>query len=204
MTDSTNSSPKLGAVTPGTNPVSSFMLDSRAVPGSSSNYEAEEQARDEATDEQVEALIRDAKLWRGMCSAYWVAWGIVQARIPEMDKAKSSPSKTGNLIDKVKSHLKPHSDPLSAEVLAKQQEAKLDRPESRVQEEAHREGDHDGADGHEHDDNEDDQGDNDEFDYLAYARDRALFFWGDCLQLSLVSLEELPADLLGQVKTLAY
>ncbi|KAI1349963.1 kinase-like protein [Xylaria sp. FL0043] len=30
------------------------------------------------------------------------------------------------------------------------------------------------------------------FDYLGYARDRAMFFWGDCVALGLVKLEDLP------------
>lgn len=145
-------------------------------------------------DQEMEALIRDAKVWRGMCSAHWVAWGIVQAKVPEMEEQKPRQSKTGKLIGKVKARLKPLSDPLSADVLSKQQESKLDRPEGREIEESHKEGDGDGGD---------EQG-NEEFDYLAYAQDRAMFFWGDCLQLGLVKEEELPTDVLAKVKTLTY
>ncbi len=171
------------------------MLDSRAPPGSTPNYQAEERAREEVLEGQIEALIRDAKLWRGMCSAHWVAWGIVQAKVPDMEQPKPPKSKTDRLIGKVRAHLKPRSDPLSEEVLAKQKESKMDRPEGREIEESHREGD----------DEEEEQGEeSDEFDYLAYAQDRALFFWGDCLQLGLVKKEELPEDLLLKVKTLTY
>jgi choline kinase len=191
--ESANTTPKTGAITPGSNPVSSFMLDSRAPPGATFNYEAEEKAREEAMDKQVEALIKDAKLWRGMCSAHWVAWGIVQAKIPEMEEQKPRQSKTNKLIGKVKAHLKPQSDPLDEEVLAKQQEAKMDRPEGREIEESHREGE-----------DEDDEEQHEEFDYLAYAQDRAMFFWGDCLQLGLVTEQDLPKELLGKVKTLTY
>lgn len=44
----------------------------------------------------------------------------------------------------------------------------------------------------------------DEFDYLAYARDRALFFWGDMLRLGLVGQEELPQEVLKQVKMVEH
>ena len=168
------------------------MLDSRAPPGSTSNYEAEERAREQAMELQTEALVRDAKLWRGMCSAHWVAWGIVQAKVPEMEQSKPHKSKTNRLIGKVKAHLKPLSDPLGEHVLAKQEEARMDRPEGREIEESHREGD------------EEEEGETEGFDYLAYAQDRAMFFWGDCLQLGLVKEEELPEDLLVKVKTLPY
>jgi choline kinase len=40
----------------------------------------------------------------------------------------------------------------------------------------------------------------DEFDYLSYAQDRALFFWADVLTMGLVREDELPAELLPQVK----
>ncbi len=148
-------------------------------------------------ERQIDDLILDAKLWRGMCSAHWVAWGIVQAKVPEMEVPKPRESKTDRLIGKVKAHLKPLSDPLDEEVLAKQQEAMMDRPEGREIEESHREGDDD-------EDEEEKEGENEEFDYLAYAQDRAMFFWGDCLQLGLVQKEELPEELLGKVKTLTY
>ncbi|KAL2757687.1 hypothetical protein ACRALDRAFT_2081403, partial [Sodiomyces alcalophilus JCM 7366] len=39
-----------------------------------------------------------------------------------------------------------------------------------------------------------------DFDYLRYAQDRALFFWGDCIQLGLVKAEELPEDIRDRVK----
>lgn len=187
--------PKQGAPSPGTNPVSSFMLDSRAALASTSTYEAEEKAREEVMEEQIKALIQDARLWRGMCSAHWVAWGIVQAKLPEMEEPKPRKSKTGILLGKVKAHLKPQSDPLDKEIIKKQQESKMDRPEGRAIEDSHREGETEEEEGKEEDE---------EFNYLAYAHDRAMFFWGDCLQLGLVKEEDLSAELLGKVKTLTY
>ncbi|KAK2732017.1 hypothetical protein FQN55_004278 [Onygenales sp. PD_40] len=40
----------------------------------------------------------------------------------------------------------------------------------------------------------------DEFDYLAYAQDRALFFWADVLSLGLIKEDELPADMAERIK----
>lgn len=39
-----------------------------------------------------------------------------------------------------------------------------------------------------------------DFDYLSYAQDRALFFWGDAVQMGLVQLEELPDALRARLK----
>ncbi|SZF00770.1 unnamed protein product [Blumeria hordei] len=39
------------------------------------------------------------------------------------------------------------------------------------------------------------------FDYLSYASDRALFFWGDMVQLGIIREEELPTELLARLKT---
>lgn len=52
----------------------------------------------------------------------------------------------------------------------------------------------------EEEDNEDDG----EFDYLAYAQDRAIFFWGDALQLGIVKRVDLPSALLQKIKIVEY
>ena len=40
----------------------------------------------------------------------------------------------------------------------------------------------------------------DDFDYLKYSQDRAMFFWGDMVELGLVKLEELPETLRTNLK----
>lgn len=61
------------------------------------------------------------------------------------------------------------------------------------------------ADDAERDEEEEEEGDEEEeFDYLAYAQERAYFFWGDMLQLGLVKKEDLPAELLGKIKIVRY
>ncbi|PHH89968.1 hypothetical protein CDD83_4829 [Cordyceps sp. RAO-2017] len=44
----------------------------------------------------------------------------------------------------------------------------------------------------------------DGFDYLSYAQQRALFFWGDVVQMGLVRAEELPETLRARLKTISY
>lgn len=41
----------------------------------------------------------------------------------------------------------------------------------------------------------------DGFDYLAYAQDRALFFWSDLLALNLVNEDELPAAMVEHIRS---
>lgn len=327
--------------------ISDFMLDARTPMGSGvgsvagvveSDYEKEEKEREKAQEEEIQRLMRETRVWRLANSAQWVAWGIVQAKIPELealekelDDAKSKKTAAGTMVDKFKEmtragvdaakgqwkaqnknkteKLHPMSDPLDDEEKRLQQESQHDRPESRLQEEAHHEGDggvvipekkqnggiverveerkseHEGETGAGNvnghpvlslsqsrdegriqnqrqgvtDDGSQNQGqahakdgtttnvgaattaaepatddinadvddtagddvdpitpsvhetldpaDNDEheeFDYLAYAQERAMFFWGDCIQMGLVKEDELPEDLRRRVKLVPY
>jgi choline kinase len=105
--------------------------------------------------------MQQTRLWRVMGSAQWVAWGIVQAKVPGMEEA-------------------------IAETLAAQNGSGEEGrggetgEKTPVEEQADEEGD---------------------FDYLAYAQDRAMFFWSDLLALNLVKAEELPAPLVEHIKS---
>ncbi|KAI9669169.1 MAG: hypothetical protein M1829_005170 [Trizodia sp. TS-e1964] len=44
----------------------------------------------------------------------------------------------------------------------------------------------------------------DEFDYLAYAQDRALFFWGDVVNMGIVKREDLPPELVSRLKRIDF
>src|SRR5271156_6870484 len=118
--------------------ITDFMLDARAPGGGSSiDYDAEERARVEKAEKDIQRLINDTRLWRAANSAMWVAWGIVQAKVPELDE-KSKPAVT--VMDLIKGKIHPQSDPLDPEVQALHEDAKQDRPEGREQQEAHEEG----------------------------------------------------------------
>jgi choline kinase len=51
---------------------------------------------------------------------------------------------------------------------------------------------------------EDEEEHDEEFDYLGYAQHRAMFFWGDMLQLGLVREEDVPEELRARVKVVPY
>lgn len=136
-----------GTTTPSLNPTASsssivdFMLDARVPTG---EYTAAERAREEQRDQQVRELMEETRLWRAANSAMWVAWGIVQAKVPGLDA----------------------------------------------------------EDGESHEAEEDMEAD--EFDYLSYAQERAMFFWGDIVGLGLVKAEELPETLRANLKLVEY
>ncbi|KAF5251469.1 hypothetical protein FANTH_3400 [Fusarium anthophilum] len=114
-----------------------FMLDARVPPG---GWSAAERANDERSDQRVRELLEETRQWRPANHAHWIAWGIVQAKIPGLDETI--------------------------------QEEDLLNP--------------------------------DEFDYLSYAQDRVMFFWGDCVRMGLVKQEELPPLLQQSIKTVEY
>ena len=161
------------------------MLDSRAPMAQIE----EEKRQDEAVESEVKKLVTETRLWRTANSAQWVAWGIVQAKVPGMDEAleaqkNSTPKSEDTIIQAPQAHL--DSDPLSQEIGELAQDAHEKRPESR--EEVPQEG---------HEEEE-------EFDYLGYAQERAMFFWGDVLQLGIVKSEDLPEELRNKVKVVNY
>ncbi|RYP77826.1 hypothetical protein DL771_000923 [Monosporascus sp. 5C6A] len=84
------STPEIAATTPSLNPTTSapsssiveFMLDARVPPG---GWREEEKRREDQVDQQVTELMEETRLWRIANSAQWVAWGILQAKIPGYD-----------------------------------------------------------------------------------------------------------------------
>lgn len=161
------------------------MLDSRAPMAQIE----EEKRQDEAVESEVEKLVTETRLWRIANSAQWVAWGIVQAKVSGMDEAleaqkNSTPKSEDTIIRAPQAHL--DSEPLSQENRGLAQVALKKRPESR--EEVPEEGNEEAE----------------EFDYLGYAQERAMFFWGDVLQLGIVKREHLPEELLNKIKVVKY
>lgn len=181
-------SPLSGAGHGPTSSISTFMLDSRAPMAQIE----EEKRQDEAVESEIEKLVTETRLWRIANSAQWVAWGIVQAKVPGMDEAleaqkNSSPNSEDTIIRIPQAHL--DSGPICQEVGEFAQDVNEKRPESRgeVGEERHEE-----------------EEEEDGFDYLGYAQERAMFFWGDILQHGIVKREDLPEELLSKVKVVEY
>lgn len=174
---------QLGGVSPEMHPSSistprlaPFSLDAPAasVPSGSSSSEAEK-LQEEVAEAEVQHLMRQTRLWRVANSAMWVAWGIVQAKVPGMEEELAAAAAKKDT----------ESDPAaSTEPTESTQSSTTERPASSAASEE--------ADVVEADDNE--------FDYLAFAQDRALFFWADLLSLGLIREDELPAELVEPVK----
>ncbi|KAI0130130.1 kinase-like domain-containing protein [Xylariales sp. AK1849] len=148
--------PGVSVPTPGSSSsITEFMLDARSPPG---GWKEDEKRHEEQTETRVKELMEETRLWRIANSAQWVAWGIMQAKVPGLDK----------------------KDPVEAPSV----EGALPAANASSEEE--------------------EEGDADEFDYLGYAQERALFFWGDCVLMGLVKLEELPEELRSKVKLVDY
>ncbi|KAJ9616741.1 hypothetical protein H2200_000460 [Cladophialophora chaetospira] len=273
--------------------ISDFMLDARTPGGGSGSssgyiggggavfdYDKEEKEREKAQEAEIQRLMQQARVWRLANSAMWVAWGIVQAKVPELDaleEQEKESKRVGHamnegrknitervsagekrLMEKVRKMVGDHgyksgprplpmSVPLTAEEQELRRESHWDRPEGREQEEAHNEGDDvveppaqstdaetptPSADAaqtkpaadlehattlngsgspsrresstHSTAADADAEEEGEEFDYLAYAQERAMLFWGDCIQMGLVKEEDLPKDLRERVKVVPY
>lgn len=177
--------------------ISEFLLDSRTPGGSSTdlpggwyNYAEDEARREKETERQVQELLKETQIWRVANSAQWVAWGIVQAKVPELDGP--TPVVDGTEISEEPASIsgKENTNP-NIEVNGIHNGVEK-RPEG-LKAEALLSGDSPKE-------AETLEEDEDEFDYLAYAQDRALFFWGDVVGLGIVKKEELPKDLVKRLK----
>jgi len=142
------------------------MLAARVPAG---GWKEEERKGEEAVSGRVEALLEETRLWRTANSAQWVAWGIVQAKVPGLEGA--------------------------GEVEAGGEGVNGDGNGAAVEVEK-------GVGANGETESEDDA--EEEFDYLAYAQERALFFLGDCVLLGLVKAEELGEEVRSRIKLVEY
>lgn len=144
--------------------------------------------------------MRETRLWRIANSAFWIAWGIVQAKVPNMDDVGNSsmcnedrnlPESMNLTTDEDANCL--DSDPLTTDTIPLAQEVHDGGPEGLIAETL--------VDGVEVPNEEDDD---EGFDYLGYAQERAMFFWGDVLQLGIMRKDELPQTLLEKIKIVEH
>lgn len=177
------------------NSISDFYLDSRIPGGSTSqvdlyDYREEEMQREKETERQVQELLKEVRVWRVANSAQWVAWGIVQAKVPDLDALTASNTVlNGDGEDLTEEPSEINGDGHPQESTEKRPEGY--KAEALLAGETVKE-----AEGLEDDE--------DEFDYLAYAQDRAMFFWGDVVGLGLVRKEELPEEVVKRLKVVGY
>ncbi|EEH34247.2 hypothetical protein PAAG_05296 [Paracoccidioides lutzii Pb01] len=154
--------------------LSPFMLDSQDSPIQPSSRQVNDRA-DQALDLEIRSLLRETLLWRAANSAQWVAWGIVQAKITGMEEALAAAASA--------SAASTTTEKQAPETMAEMEETSTA--------ESNDGSDHLSEIADEH---------TGEFDYLAYAQDRALFFWADMLSLGLIKESELPTDMAERIK----
>lgn len=172
------------------------MLDSRAPPGE--KYSEQEAQRERLTEEEARRLMAETKLWRLANSAMWVAWGIVQAHVPglpDFDAEEKRDNANENAAE-----LESATTEMRAEAKAEAEEDKKTGTVSQGIAE-----DKDAVrTAAEHDADMYKSQDEEEFDYLAYAQDRAMFLWGDAIRLGIIKAEELPEEIRQRVRTVEY
>ena len=185
------------AATAAPSTISAFMLDSRAPPGE--KYSEQEAQRERQTEEEARRLMAETKLWRLANSAMWVAWGIVQAHVPglpdfdaEEKRAKANPNETAAELESATTELR-------AEAAAEEQKKTgiVSEEEADEKRDVAKTGAEKDADPFKSQDEE-------EFDYLAYAQDRAMFLWGDAIRMGMIKAEELPEEVRQRVKAVEY
>ncbi|KAF2715617.1 kinase-like protein [Pleomassaria siparia CBS 279.74] len=179
--------------------ISSFMLDSRAPPSETKiSYFEQEALVEQRMEEEARRLIAETRLWRLANSAQWVAWGIVQAQVPGMpnfeeeeeDKDKTTEA-NGNEKAKV-------LESATSEMRAEAGAEKVSEEGCKSTMNADKKGEVENKSDENADQNPQDE--DEEFDYLGYAQDRAMFVWGDAIRLGLVKKEELPEGLWERIK----
>ncbi|KAF2642134.1 kinase-like protein [Massarina eburnea CBS 473.64] len=190
--------------------ISAFMLDSRAPGGKS--YEEREAQTERKVEEEALRLMAETRLWRLANSAQWVAWGIVQAHVPGMPDfsgkgASPQPAASPEAAEQKEVSAKENeggpeassSGQITTETANDESKttATVDRNNTNVADDA---ADDENAD----QTNPSPQDEEEEFDYLAYAQDRAMFVWGDAIRLGIVKAEDLPEEVRNMVKTVEY
>lgn len=169
-----------------------FMLDARVPPG---GWKEEDKRREEAADAQVHALLEETRLWRPANSAQWVAWGIVQAKLPDLaeemarekkEKGEGEAKTQGEMdVQNGAAGVVPAAEAAATSVSGREVTSAAEAAAAAAE-------------------REEDSGEGDEFDYLAYTRERALFFLGDCVLMGLVKLEDIPEGVRAQLKFVDY
>ncbi|RKF78387.1 Choline kinase [Golovinomyces cichoracearum] len=154
------------------NKVDSHNRNSSMIP---TGYHQEEESQEPEAESQVQELLENVRIWRVAASAQWIAWGIVQAQVPGLN---DSPIEENTKTDAA---IQTETDETSRTMFNKAgiKIEPLDKDD---------------------DDNNDIEAYEDGFDYLSYASDRALFFWGDMLMLGIITKQELPIELVERIK----
>jgi choline kinase len=160
------------------------MLDSRFP----KDVEKADEEYDRAVEKEVARLIYESQIWRLANSAQWVMWGVMQAKIeglPDFDDETQRDAVAGAPRDEKLTSL-PEDSVIQSDSFQPVEKEPVEVTDGKASDQAGKSG-----------------GDNDEseeFDYLAYTFERAMFFWGDAVELGLVRMDELPAEVRENIK----
>lgn len=181
------------------------MLDSRAPPSETKiSYFEQEALAEQRIEQEASRLLSETRLWRLANSVQWVAWGIVQAQVPGMpDFGHDGKDKE---VDGEASKQAKVLDSATGEMRAEAEAEAKKKSEVSGEEDAGRANDDEAEDKVKSDENadQDPQAEDEEFDYLGYAQERAMFVWGDAIRLGIVTKEELPEGLWERIKIVEY
>lgn len=168
------------AATAAPSSISAFVLDSRAPPGEKYSYQEQEAQAEQRTEQEIKRLMAETRLWRLANSAQWTAWGIVQANIPGLPDFDNNKQKANEETEQ--------GQELDSATMEMKAEANY--------EETPKEGSDTSS--------KEPPAEEEEFDYLGYAQERAMFFWGDAIELGIIKAEELPEDVRKRAKIVKY
>lgn len=199
----------------GTGMVAGFATDMRMPGGfatresASADFAKEEEKRQKEVQKEVDYLLWETGLWRLANSAQWVMWGVMQAKIPGL------PLELGGQEYSESPQLKELQLPDSGFVDGDTDSVKMQgtgqKPLAPEQDAGNRITDTGGSEVERLADHTNDKRRMDEtgaeendFDYLGYSRERAMFFWGDAVKLGIVRMEELPEDLREEIRIVEY
>ena len=179
------------------------MLDSRTP---AAQFPEEEASRSQDLEAEIGRLMLETRLWRVANSAQWVAWGIIQATIPDMANCDT----TDTVVASSSSASLPTERETSPKDLNHDEHDRTDRRwEASTSQNRQRQQRWSAVDATAHPlymstDAESECEVDGGFDYLGYAQERAMLFWGDVVQLGIVPRSDLPADLLPKLKIIEY
>ncbi|KAJ2902232.1 Choline kinase [Zalerion maritima] len=158
-----------------------FMLDARIPPG---GWKEEERKHDEERDAMMGQLLEETRLWRLANSAHWVAWGMVQARIKGFVDYEdlATPTPTAGDEKQLGGHCNKGKEIVETGE-TKGQEVTGEDPPSPLESE-------DAA--------------SDEFDYISYAHERAMWLVGDCIGMGVLTWDDVPEESRDEVKIVEY
>jgi choline kinase len=175
------------------------MLDSRAPPGE--KYSEQEAQRERQTEEEARRLMAETKLWRLANSAMWVAWGIVQAHVPglpdfDAEDKKANASESAAELESATTEMRAEADAEAEDEDEKKKHGSVSKEMENEKQGLATKAEED-ADIYKSQDEE-------EFDYLAYSQDRAMFLWGDAIRMGMIQAEELPENVRQRVRMVEY